>query len=153
MSLPEELQGRSGDVLVAGIAAPIFLAVVYGIYEFVASGWSSEFYMYTYVPVFGGIASIAGLMAYYLRVVSPTSTKISWKTLPPVLAFPPCLFLIYVIGFLGLYAIYQGAIVSFSIWTVLNGICWIAIGYRAVSQLYLMTNIVKRSTKPHPPIP
>jgi hypothetical protein len=147
MSLPEELQGRSGDMLVAGIAAPIFLAVVYGIYEFVASGWSSEFYMDTYIPVFGGIASIAGLMAYYLRVVSPTCTK-----LPLALAFPPYLFLIYVIGFLGLYAIYQGAIVSSSVWTVLNGICWIAIGYRAISQLYLMTDLVKRSTK-HPPIP
>ena len=152
MSVPEELQGRSGDMLVAGIAAPIFLAVVYGIYEFVASGWSSEFYMYTYVPVFGGIASIAGLIAYYLRVVSPTSTKVSWKNLLLLLALPSYLFLIYVIGFLGLYAIYQGAIVSFSVWTILNGICWIAIGYRAIGQLYLMTDIVERSTKTHAPI-
>ena len=108
--------------------------------------------MYTYVPVFGGIASIAGLVAYYLRVVSPTSTKISWKNLLLLLALPSYLFLIYVIGFLGLYAIYQGAIISFSVWTILNGICWIAIGYRAIGQLYLMTDIVKRSTKTRAPI-
>jgi hypothetical protein len=106
----------------------------------------------TYVPVLGGIAATAGLLAYYSRVSSPNFQKISWKNLLVFLGFLPYLFLIYVIVFFGLYAIYRGVIVSFSIWTVLAGIFWIAMGYRGISELYLMTEIVKQHGKTHPPI-
>jgi hypothetical protein len=75
MSVPEELKGRKGDMLAARVIAPIVAAIIYGLYEFVVWGASSDFYLYTYFPVFGGVAAIAGLMAYYLRVTSPKSPR------------------------------------------------------------------------------
>jgi len=152
MSVPEELKGEKGDKLAAQIAAPIVVAIIYGLYEFVAWGASSDFYLYTYVPMFGGGAAIAGLMAYYLRVASPHFAKISWKNLLVFLGLLPYLFLTYIIVFFGLYAIYRGLIVSFSIWTILAGSVWIAIGYRAIERFYLMTEIVEQHSKTHPPV-
>jgi hypothetical protein len=152
LSVPEELKGRKGDMLAARIMTPIVLAIIYGIYEFIARGASSDFYLYTYVPVLGGVAATAGLMTYHLRVASPNFAKISWKNLLVLLGFLPYLFLIYVIGFLGLYTIYKGVMVSFSMWTILAGVFWVAIGYRGINQFYLMTGIVGQHSKTHPPI-
>jgi len=152
MSVPEELEGQKGNMLAGRVMAPIVVAIIYGLYEFVAWGASSDFYLYTYVPVFGGIAAMVGLMAYYLRVVSPTFAKISWRNLLLLLGFLPYLFLTYVIVFFGLYAIYRGVIVSFSVWTILAGIFWVPIGYRGIYQFYLMTEIVEQHSKTHPPV-
>ena len=126
-------------------ATPILAAIIYGIYEFIRWGMSSDYALYTYVPVLGGVA-------YYLRVVSPNFAKVSWKNLLLFLGFLPYLFLIYVIGFLGLYTIYKGVMVSFSIWTILAGVFWVAIGYRGIYQFWLMTEIVKQRSKTHPPV-
>jgi hypothetical protein len=152
MTVPEELKGRKGDMLAARIAMPIIAAVLYGLYEFIAWGTSSDLYPYTYIPVLGGVAAIVGLMTYYLRVVSPTSAKISWMNLLVLLGFLPYFFLTYVIVFFGLYTIYKGVIVSFSIWTILAGIFWVAIGYGGIKCLYLMTEIVRVHDETHRPI-
>jgi hypothetical protein len=152
MSVPEELQGQKGDMLAAHVTVPIVAAIIYGLYEFIAWGASSDFYLYTYVPVFGGVAAIAGLMAYYLRVVSPNFAKISWKNLLLFLGLLPYLFLTYVIVFFGLYAIYRGVIVSFSVWTILAGIFWVGIAYRGIYRFWIMTEIVEQHSKTHPPI-
>ena len=108
---------------------------------------SSDFCLYTYVPVLGGVTATVALMAYYSRVVSPSSAKISWKLL--LLGFLPYLFLTYVVVYFGLYAIYRGVIVSFSVWTILAGTFWVAFGYRGIDQFYLMTEIVKQHSKIH----
>ncbi len=152
MTVPEELKGRKGDMLAAHIAVPIIAAILYGLYEFIAWGTSSDFYLYTYTPVLGGVAAMVGLIAYYLRVVSPTLTKISWMNLLMLLGFLPYLFLTYVIVFFGLYAIYKGVIVSFSVWTIIAGIFWVTIGYRGINWLYLMTEIVRLHGDTHPPV-
>ena len=152
MTVPEALKGQKGDLLTAQIAVPILAAIVYGIYEFIAWGTSSDFYLYTYTPIVGGIAAMVGLMRYYLRVVSPTMTKISWINLLMLLGLLPYFFLTYVILFFGLYAIYKGVIVSFSVWTALAGIFWVAIGYRGINRLYLMTEIVRLHGEMHPPV-
>jgi hypothetical protein len=65
----------------------------------------------------------------------------------------PYFFSIYIIGFLGFYAIYKGVVVSFSVWSILAGIFWIAIGYRGINQFYLMTEIVRRHGEAHPLTP
>ena len=101
MTVPEELEGRKGDLLVANIATPILAAIVYGIYEFTAWGTSSDFYLYTYIPVLGGVAAIVGLMMYHCALMSPALTKISWMNLLMLLGFLPYLFLTYVIVFFG----------------------------------------------------
>jgi hypothetical protein len=150
MSVPEELKGRKGDMLVARVILPMLVAIVYGLYEFIAWGASSEFYLYTYVPVFGGIAAVVGLMAYYFCVLSPNFAKISWKNLLLLLGFLPYGFLTYVIVFFGLYAIYRGVFASFSIRTILAGIFWVAIAYHGIYQFWIMTEIVAHH-KTHPP--
>jgi hypothetical protein len=70
-----------------------------------------------------------------------------------LLGFLPYLFLTYVIVYFGLYAIYRGVIVSFSVWTILAGTFWVAFGYRGIDQFYLMTEIVKQHSKIHPAVP
>ena len=44
---PEELKGAKGDMIAGRVAAPICVAIIYGIYEFIALGTSSENYLYT----------------------------------------------------------------------------------------------------------
>lgn len=101
-------------------------------------------------PVLGGVAAMVGLMTYYLHVVSPAFTKISWMNLLGLLGFLPYLFLTYIIVFFGLYTIYKGVIVSFSVWTILAGIFWVAIGYRSINCFYLMTEIVSAARRDAP---
>ncbi len=144
MAIPEELKGRKGDMLAARVAVPIFAAIIYGLYNFVLLGTSQDHYLYTFVPTLGGVAGMVGLLTYYLLVVSSSLSKRSWKNLLLLLGLLPYLFLTYVIVFFGLYAIYRGVLVSFSIWTILGGLFWIAIVYRGINQFYLMTEIVKR---------
>jgi hypothetical protein len=71
MSVPEELYGRKGDMLAASVLTPIVMAIIYGLYGFVARGASSNFYLYTYVPVLGGIA--AGGRACGVLLVRPVA--------------------------------------------------------------------------------
>jgi hypothetical protein len=59
---PEELKGAKGDMIAGRVAAPICVAIIYGIYEFIALGTSSENYLYTYAPVLGGIAAMVGFI-------------------------------------------------------------------------------------------
>ena len=131
-------------MLAARIAAPIFAAIIYGLYNFAILGVTQDHYLYTYAPALGGVAGMVGLLTYYLLVVSPSLSRRSWKNLLLLLGFLPYLFLIYVIAFFGLYAIYRSMLVSFSIWTICGGLFWIAIGYRGINQFYLMTEIVKQ---------
>jgi hypothetical protein len=60
----------SVHTLAARAIAPIVLAIICGIYEFITRGASSDFCLYTYVPVLGGVTATVGLMAYYSRVVT-----------------------------------------------------------------------------------
>ena len=131
-------------MLAARVVAPIFFAVIYGLYNFAALGGTQEHYLYTYAPAVGGVASIVGFLIYYLLIVSPLYSKRSWINLLLLLSFLPYLFLLYVVGYLGLYAIYRGALVSFSIWTIFGGLFWMAIGYSGMNHLYLMSEIAKR---------
>ncbi len=144
MTIPEQLKGKKGDMLAARVSVPILGAIIYGLYNFTVLGVAQDHYLYTYASTVGGMAGLGGLLTYYLLVVSPSLSKRSWKNLLLLLGFLPYLFLIYVIVFFGLYAIYRGVLVSFSIWTILGGLFWIAIGYRGINQFYLMTEIVKR---------
>jgi hypothetical protein len=143
MTVPAELHGAKGDRLAARVALPFIAAMVYGTYEFLALGTSFEQYLYTYVPLLGGLAAFAGLLVYYLVVLTAKGQK-SWKNLLTLLGFLPYFFSLYIIGFLGVYSIYRNVIDGFSIWSVVAGVFWILVGYRGISQFYLMTEIVRR---------
>jgi hypothetical protein len=143
MAVPAELQGRKGNMLAARVITPFIAAMVYGAYQFSALGTSPEHYLYTYVSLLGGLAACAGLFIYYVMVAAEGWGKKSWKNLLVLLGFVPYFFFLYIIGFLGLYSIYRGIVDGLSIWSILAGIFWILIGYRGISQFYLMTEIVR----------
>ncbi len=64
-TVPPELKGTKGDIMAARIEVPILAAMIYGIFEFVRSGWSQDFYLYTYASVLGGVAASVGLFTYF----------------------------------------------------------------------------------------
>jgi hypothetical protein len=143
MTVPAELQGRKGDMLAARVITPFVIAMVYGAHQFSALGTSPEHYLYTYVPLLGGLAACTELFIYYVTVTAEGWGKKSWKNLLALLGLVPYAFFLYIIGFLGLYSIYRGVVDAFSVWSIVAGIFWILIGYRGISQFYLMTEIVR----------
>jgi hypothetical protein len=143
MTVPAELHGTKGDRLAARVAVPFVATLVYGTYNLVTLGASSDHYLYTYIPLLGGIAAIAGLLTYYLVVVTGHGQR-SWKNGLVLLGFLPYFFSLYIIGFLGVYSMYRGIVGAFSIWSILAGLFWIVVGYRGLNQYYLMTEIVRR---------
>ena len=62
-TVPPELKGTKGDIMAARVEVPILTAMIYGTFKFVRSGWSQDFYLYTYAAVLGGVAASAGLFA------------------------------------------------------------------------------------------
>jgi hypothetical protein len=79
MAVPDELKGAKGDMLAARILFPIIVVMIYGAYNFFKLGASWEHYLYTYVPVLGGLAASIGLLSYYIIVSTPRER--SWKNL------------------------------------------------------------------------
>ena len=137
-----ELQGTKGDIIAARIEVPILVTMIYGIVEFVRLGWSSDYLLFTYLPVLGGVAASAGLFTYFFVVSA--ERKRSWKTLRVLLASLPYLYALYIMAVLGLYTIYEGVIGSFSLWSMIGGIFWIFVGFHLIYRFYLMTEIVRK---------
>jgi hypothetical protein len=143
MTVPDELEGAKGDRLAARVAIPIIVVMIYGVYIFVELGVSLDYYLYTYIPVLGGIAALVGLLMYYLVIVAP-SGKRRWRNLLALLGFLPYFFSLYVIGFLGLYTIYVAVVGPFLLWPVIAGLFWIALGCIMINRFYLITEIERQ---------
>ncbi len=141
-TVPPELKGTKGDIIAARIEVPILLVMIYGIVEFVRLGWSPDHYFYTYTPVLGGVAASAGLFTYFF-VVS-VRRKSSWKNLLVLFGFLPYFYSLYIIGVLGLYAIYEGVVGVVSFWSMIGGIFWVFVGLHLIYRFYLMTEMVRQ---------
>ena len=137
-----ELRGTKGDILAARIEVPILAAMIYGIVEFIRLGWSLDHYFYTYAPVLGGVAASVGLFTYFFIV--SVRRKRSWKNLLVLLAFLPYFYSLYIIGVLGLYAIFEGIVGVFSFWSMIGGLVWVFVGFHLINRFYLMTEIVRQ---------
>ena len=72
----------------------------------------------------GGVIASAGLLVFSDRIITRGETK--WESL---MQFMPHLFALYVMGFLGVYAIYRGVTDVFSISSIIAGVFSIAVGY------------------------
>jgi len=140
-----ELQGTKGDIIAAKIEVPILVVMIYGIVEFFRLGWSQDYYFYTYAPVLGGIAASAALFTYVFLV--SVERKRSWKNLLVLLGLLPYLYSLYIMGFLGLYTIYEGVTGKFSIWSMIGGVFWVFVGFHLIYRFYLMTEIVRQHDK------
>jgi hypothetical protein len=139
----DELQGRKGDMNAARVVTPIFLAMIYGLYNFIRLGIDPAEYLYTYVPLFGGMAATFGFLIWYFRVSKPP--KVSWSNLLILLGMIPYVYL-YAIAFIGLYTVYRG-IAGWSIWLVIGGVVWTSILYHGIYMFWVMTEIVKERDK------
>jgi hypothetical protein len=140
-----ELAGTKGDILAARIEVPILAVMIYGIVEFIRLGWSLDHYFYTYAPVLGGVAASVGLFTYFFIV--SVRQKRSWKNLLVLLGFLPYLYSLYIIGVLGLYAIFEGIVGVFSFWSMIGGLVWVFVGFHLIYRFYLMTEIVRQHDK------
>ena len=137
-----ELSGTKGDVVAARIEVPIVVVMIYGIVELIRLGWSQDHYLYTYTPVLGGVAASAGLFTYFF-VVSVDRAK-SRRNLLVLLGLLPYFYSLYIMGFLGLYTIYQGIVGQSSLWSMLAGVFWAFLGFHLIYRFYLMTEIVRK---------
>src|SRR6478752_4459420 len=125
-----ELAGTKGDILAARIEVPILAVMIYGIVGFIRLGWSVDHYFYTYAPVLGGVAASVGLFTYFFIV--SVRRKRSWKNLLVLLGFLPYLYSLYIIGVLGLYAIFEGIVGVFSFWSMIGGLFWVFVGFHLI---------------------
>ena len=137
-----ELRGTKGDIVAARIEVAIVVVMIYGIVGFIRRGWSLDHYFYTYAPVLGGVAASVGLFTYFFLV--SVDRKRSWKTHLVLLGLLPYLYSLYIIGFLGLYAILEGVVGVFSFWSMIGGVFWVFLGFHLSYRFYLMTEIVRR---------
>ena len=137
-----ELRGTKGDILAARIEVPILAVMIYGFFEFTRLGWSLDHYFYTYAPVLGGVAASVGLFTYFFLV--SMKRKRSWKNLLFLLGLLPYFYSLYIIGFLGLYTIFEGILGVFSFWSMIGGVFWIFVGFHLTYRFYLMTEIVRQ---------
>src|SRR6516162_4541631 len=140
-----ELRGTKGDIVAARIEVPVLIVMTYGIVEFIRLGWSLDHYFFTYAAVLGGVAASVGLFTYFFLV--SVRRKRSWKTLLVLLGLLPYLYSLYIIGFLGLYTIYEGVTGKFSIWSMIGGVFWFFVGFHLIYRFYLMTEIVRQHDK------
>jgi len=136
------LEGTKGDIMAARIEVPILVVMIYGVVEFFRLGWSQDHYLYTYAPVLGGVAASTGLFTYFFLV--SVERKRSRKTLLVLLGFLPYFYALYIMGFLGLFTIYEGVIGKFSFWSMIGGIFWLFLGFHLIYRFYLMTEIVRQ---------
>src|SRR5713101_5408887 len=101
MTIPK---GAEGDRLAARVMIPLLAATGYGAFNLIYSG-SGAGYLYTFVPLFGGIAAVIGFFVWYIMSISPP--KVSWKNLLVLCGFLPYLYFVYAILFLGIYMLYR----------------------------------------------
>jgi hypothetical protein len=137
-----ELRGARGDILAARIEVPILAGMIYGVAEFVRSGWSLDHYFFTSAPVLGGVAASIGLFTYFFIV--SVRQKRSWRFLLVLLGFLPYFYSLYIIGILGLYTIFEGVLGVFSFWSMTGGIFWVFVGFHLIYRFYLLTEIVRQ---------
>jgi hypothetical protein len=142
ITVAPDLEGAKGDIVAARIEVPILAVMIYGIVEFIRLGWSQEHYLYTYAPVLGGVAASVGLFTYYFLV--SVERKRSRKNLLALLGFLPYFYSLYVMGILGVYAIYEGVVGVFSIWSMIGGVFWLFVGFHLIYRFYLLTEIVRK---------
>ncbi len=137
MTIPK---GAEGDGLAARVTIPLLAATGYGAFNLIYSG-SGAGYLYTLVPLFGGVAAILGFLIWF--IMSSLPPKVSWKNLLVLCGFLPYFYFAYAIGFLGIYMFYRGVEHGGSIALLCGGIFWTIFEYRGIYLFWKMTEMAK----------
>jgi hypothetical protein len=137
MAIPK---GAEGDMLAARVVIPLLAATGYGALNLIFSG-SGAGYVYTFVPLFGGVAAIIGFFIWH--VMSSLPPNVSWKNLLLLCGLLPYLYFVYAFGFLGIYMFYRGIEQGGSVALLAGGIFWMIFEYRGIYWFWIMTEMAK----------
>jgi len=132
-----KVSGVEFDLRAGRALAPTTLFVGYGIVKFFTLGVALTHWLDTYLPVVGGVASWLAVIVYSFVFALPRPSV--RRFLCAFAAYIPMLYSIYAIAYLGLYAIYNSTIVSFSILRIAFGVICIALGYSMAHGLAALT--------------
>jgi hypothetical protein len=137
MTIPKDAEG---DRLAARVMVPLLAATGYGAFNLIYSG-SGAGYLYTFVPLFGGIAAVIGFFVWHIKSMSPPEVG---KNLLVLCGLLPYLYFIYAIVFLGIYMIYRGIEQGGSIALLAGGLFWTILQYRGIYRFWQMTEMAKQ---------
>ena len=122
--------------LTVGIDGPACVAVIYGVVQLFRHGLELGAWPSTYLPLLGGVAVLAALPVYLHAFKAPAGQ--SWVlAVGSLLVVGPYLFSLYLMGFLGAWAIYRDLTAHPLAWAhALAGAFWVVVGWFMLSQLH-----------------
>jgi len=125
--------------LTNGVAGAASFAVIYGVVELIRRGVALQFWPSTYLPLFGGIASVLAARAQTPTFSAPDGAR-SWALMVGAAAmFIPYVFSLYLLGFLGGWAIWRAVTSHPMAWGhALAGLFWVWAGWFMISELGLL---------------
>lgn len=144
--IPEEqkevqsITSNSVSVLASQVTPGLLLALFYGIYKFFDLGVDLSHYLFTYVLLFGSVVSLISI-PLTVRLIHVPVRQSFFDMICALSNYIPYLFSLYLMGFLGLYPLY-GLWTEFHISNFLFGVLWLAVGYRTLYQLWLLTEVL-----------
>lgn len=134
---PSEIQGKISD-FGGTVGFPCSIALIYGVVRLFRCGagdWQG------WLLIIGAILSFLGVITYGITILE--TKKKSWKLfIYSLLGFFPYLLGCFLVFYKGFWS-FKYLLTSFSFWKLIIPIIWIVIGYRIVSQLYLLTEFGK----------
>jgi hypothetical protein len=137
-----ELSNSQLKVLVNKCGSLAMIPLLYGFYKLYDLGFALEHYPYTYLVIFGALATNA-IVPIYAKISGKWSVS---KMLGAWSGFIPYFFSLYLMGFLGIYGLW-GLTSVFSMWTLIFGVVWILVGYRILYTFWLITEIKEKEPK------
>jgi len=116
--------------LTNGVAGVASFAVVYGVVELIGHGVGLQFWPSTYLPLFGGMGSVVAVRAHTKALLAPEGAR-SWAlTAGAAASFIPYVFSLYLLAFLGGWAIWRGVTSRPLAWGhALAGLFWVWAGW------------------------
>jgi small-conductance mechanosensitive channel len=123
--------------LIGGVSFPAMLAALYGAYRLFVG---NENVVVSIILVCGGLLTLL-VIGPYVSVISSEGRR-SWTgALAALGGLIPYLLSLFLMGYLGLYALWETVTRSFSIWVLLAALFWFLIGWR---QLYVLGKLQRK---------
>lgn len=123
--------------LIGGVAVPATLAAGYGAFRLITGGDNT---VVNVILVSGGLLTLL-VIGPYASVISSEERR-SWSgALTALGGFIPYLLSLFLMGYLGIYALWETVTKSLSIWSVLGALFWLLVGWR---QLYVLGKLQRK---------
>lgn len=139
------LTGPELDIYVAGTTLMLFVPLGYSLYVLTAQGLQTEFYLYTYIPLVGSLASIGGTWSFAIVMKLEPRRSLA-LALATWAGFFPYVFALYLFFFFGLWRLWLG-INHPAVRPFLVGIFWVFLGHRILYRTWVLSEIGVATTK------